>query len=132
MLTNEQRKLLKSEHYFNRYQKWINEYQFREKPDKGEYHHIIPKCIGGTDELSNILFLGYREHYITHYILAKSFSHKGLWFSFNIMRRVSKGKSVLYESARKYISKTISESNTGRKRTEKFKQDVSKELRIKL
>jgi hypothetical protein len=36
-----------------------------------ERHHIIPKCIGGTDEPSNIVRLSAREHYIAHRLLVK-------------------------------------------------------------
>ena len=38
----------------------------------GEYyekHHIIPKCIGGTDSPNNIVYLTGREHYIAHWLL---------------------------------------------------------------
>jgi hypothetical protein len=36
-----------------------------------EKHHILPKCMGGTDEKSNLVFLSAREHYIAHQLLAK-------------------------------------------------------------
>lgn len=66
--------------------------------------------MGGSDDQDNLVVLSGREHYIAHYLLAKSYpEHKGLWYSFNMMRRISNGKSVLYEAARKYISKNISE-----------------------
>jgi len=34
-----------------------------------EHHHIIPRCIGGTDE--NIVPLTAREHFILHILLTK-------------------------------------------------------------
>jgi hypothetical protein len=36
-----------------------------------EKHHILPKCMGGTDESSNIVSLTAREHFIAHILLAK-------------------------------------------------------------
>lgn len=36
-----------------------------------ERHHIVPKCIGGTDEVNNLIDLFAREHYIAHQLLAK-------------------------------------------------------------
>jgi hypothetical protein len=36
-----------------------------------EKHHIIPKCIGGTDETSNIAILTPEEHYTAHLLLVK-------------------------------------------------------------
>lgn len=101
-----------NQHYLNRYNKLVNyrkEYPLP-KDEYGEMHHIIPKCIGGSDNQNNLVRLSGREHYIAHYLLAKSYpGHKGLWYSFNMMRRISNNKSVLYEAARKYISNNISE-----------------------
>ncbi len=40
---------------------------------KGEYkerHHIVPKCIGGTNDKDNLIDLYAHEHYIAHKLLA--------------------------------------------------------------
>lgn len=31
-----------------------------------ERHHIIPRCMGGTNDKSNLVLLTAREHYICH------------------------------------------------------------------
>jgi len=94
-------------HYYNRYLKLL-EHSRNNPPNEGERHHIVPKCIGGTDEEENIILLGYREHYIAHYLLAKAYpDHQNLWYAFKMMKRVCEGKSVLYESARKYITRLL-------------------------
>ena len=36
-----------------------------------EKHHIIPRCIGGTDEASNLVSLTPEEHYLCHLLLVK-------------------------------------------------------------
>ena len=36
-----------------------------------EKHHIIPKCIGGSDDEYNFVLLTAREHYIAHWLLIK-------------------------------------------------------------
>ena len=36
-----------------------------------ERHHIIPKCLGGTDDVDNLIDLFAKEHYIAHQLLAK-------------------------------------------------------------
>jgi hypothetical protein len=36
-----------------------------------ESHHIIPKCIGGTDDSSNLVNLTAEEHYVCHQLLVK-------------------------------------------------------------
>lgn len=37
-----------------------------------ELHHIIPRCLGGTDDTSNLVLLTAREHYIAHLLLSKA------------------------------------------------------------
>lgn len=36
-----------------------------------ESHHILPRCLGGTDENSNLVLLTAKEHYIVHELLTK-------------------------------------------------------------
>lgn len=36
-----------------------------------EKHHIVPRCMGGTDEATNLVFLTPEEHYLCHLLLVK-------------------------------------------------------------
>lgn len=36
-----------------------------------ERHHIIPRCLGGTDDEDNLIYLTYQEHFIAHKLLLK-------------------------------------------------------------
>lgn len=36
-----------------------------------EMHHIVPKCIGGTNSPDNLIPLTPREHFICHWLLCK-------------------------------------------------------------
>ena len=36
-----------------------------------EKHHIVPKCMGGTDEVTNLVSLTPEEHYLCHLLLVK-------------------------------------------------------------
>jgi len=36
-----------------------------------EKHHIVPKCLGGTDDASNLVSLTPEEHYLCHLLLVK-------------------------------------------------------------
>ena len=42
------------------------------KDDKNyqERHHIIPKCLGGSDDSDNLIYLYAQEHYYAHKLLA--------------------------------------------------------------
>lgn len=41
------------------------------KNDGYQKHHIIPKCIGGTDSVDNLVVLNYKEHRVCHCLLIK-------------------------------------------------------------
>jgi hypothetical protein len=44
-----------------------------------EKHHIVPKCMGGSDDASNLVSLTPEEHYIAHQLLVKIHpTHYGL------------------------------------------------------
>jgi len=36
-----------------------------------EKHHIIPQCLGGTNDVSNLVILTPEEHYVAHQLLCK-------------------------------------------------------------
>jgi hypothetical protein len=51
-----------------------------------EKHHIIPKCMEGTDEKSNIAHLSAQEHFVAHQLLVKIYpNEKGLIYSCMMM-----------------------------------------------
>ena len=59
----------------NKYTTWyysnINHAISRTLQGYTEKHHIIPKSLGGTNCLSNLVILTAREHYICHLLLTK-------------------------------------------------------------
>ena len=38
-----------------------------------EEHHIVPRCLGGTDDSSNLVDLTAEEHYVCHQLLVKMY-----------------------------------------------------------
>lgn len=38
-----------------------------------EKHHVVPRCLGGSDKDSNLVLLTGREHYIAHLLLTKAY-----------------------------------------------------------
>ena len=53
--------------------------------DYYENHHIVPKCLGGSDDKHNLVKLTFREHYLAHWLLAKHYNNKKLWNAFSMM-----------------------------------------------
>jgi len=125
----------KNEVYLNRYLSFVDNCQRRnDATDLGniycEKHHILPKSDFPEyrSDPDNIVLLTGRQHFLSHWMLAKALSTSNMWFAFNQMRRICK-TSVLYEYSRIHIARAISEANTGKKRTQEFKDQVS--LRFK-
>lgn len=64
------------------------------KGDYHEKHHILPKCLGGTNDKENLVLLTFREHYIAHLLLTKCYEDinakrkmiYGLWMNESITK----------------------------------------------
>lgn len=58
--------------YYKIYRNLINKgVERKELPEHYEVHHILPKCMGGGDDVDNLVKLTPREHYIAHVLLTK-------------------------------------------------------------
>lgn len=57
--------------YSRIYYSIISRAKSRPKTGYSETHHILPKSMGGSDELSNLVELTAKEHYICHLLLPK-------------------------------------------------------------
>lgn len=101
-----------------------------------ETHHIIPKCIGGTDDTWNLVKLTAREHFICHLLLCEIYPKNSklrfaLWNMCNVKRDYQqryKVNSRLYNQIREEYSKSVSGENNpnfGRKLTQEKKNKIS-------
>lgn len=58
-----------------------------------ERHHVVPRCLGGGDDKSNIVRLTAEEHYVAHQLLVKLHpGHHGLLFAASAMTLDGKAK----------------------------------------
>jgi ssDNA-binding Zn-finger/Zn-ribbon topoisomerase 1 len=57
--------------WMDRYVRFLSTRQ--EPQDLIEVHHILPRCLGGTDESENLIPLTLREHYVAHLMLVKAY-----------------------------------------------------------
>lgn len=57
--------------YKKHYDKLIEKASSRILLEYHESHHIVPRCIGGTDDPSNLVKLTPEEHYLAHLLLVK-------------------------------------------------------------
>lgn len=91
-----------------------------------ESHHIIPRSLGGTNELENIVNLTAREHYVAHKILVKAYLQQygmeseqykkmasALFFMTNSKRWCGKISSRMYDEIKTAVAKKQYENNIG-------------------
>lgn len=89
-----------------------------------EKHHIIPKCIGGTNDKNNLVELTAREHFICHKLLCKMYPDSSkLKYAIWAMCRQRKSKTRCY---------TISSREYDFLKSEAFKNGLSIEIRQKM
>lgn len=95
----------------SKYTRWylkIITHASQRKPLDGyvEKHHIIPKCIGGSDSSSNIVLLTAKEHFICHKLLTKMAmtpdSKLKMQFAFFSMTRSNQNQKRTRLSSREY------------------------------
>jgi hypothetical protein len=71
-----------------------------------ERHHIIPKCIGGTNILNNLVELTAREHFIIHRLLCELHpTNDKLFFAYRMMAVMKNSKDndrTYYVSSREF------------------------------
>jgi hypothetical protein len=61
--------------YFKHYDKMIERARYRDIHGYAELHHVIPRCMGGTDDKNNLVRLTPEEHYLAHQLLVKMYPH---------------------------------------------------------
>lgn len=102
-----------------------------------EYHHILPRSLGGSDDKSNIAILTGREHFIAHKLLAKIYGGPMI-YAFSMMCRVNVNehgtkrynvKSTDYEMFKRMYSEI--RRNTPISEEQKAKISASQRLRLK-
>lgn len=82
-----------------------------------EIHHIVPVCLGGSDDKSNLVMFTGREHLVAHLLLWKAYPEsvplqRAAWMM--SARGVSKVNSYLYETLAEKKRQEASEFMKGR------------------
>jgi hypothetical protein len=106
-----------------------------------EKHHILPKSLGGSNSLSNIVVLTGREHFIAHMLLAHIYG-KGMWQAAIMMKhspnnvrkinsrlyQIAKTNWSIYQTGKKRensVGEAISKAKLGKKLSDETKQKMS-------
>lgn len=97
-----------------------------------ERHHIIPKCMGGSNDKSNLTILTAREHFICHWLLSEIYpTNSGLAYTFLLFNNPKKGSKRYISNSKiyAYAKLRMSESLKGSKKPERSAEHKEK-LRI--
>lgn len=62
-----------------------------------ERHHVIPRCMGGTDDNDNLVELTSREHFIVHLLLAEIHNIPKLWRAVNMLSNWGRSSARQYQ-----------------------------------
>lgn len=83
-----------------------------------EVHHILPKCIGGTNKKDNLVRMPVRYHIVAHMLLASAFpDNKKIVYAVNIMFISSSSNSSRNNSINRISTRLVA----------KFREDMSKQ-----
>jgi hypothetical protein len=97
-----------------------------------EKHHIIPVCVGGPNEMSNLVKLTAEEHFVAHQLLVKIYpSESKLVFAVRYMcfgnsKNNGRTNNKMFAWLRNKHAKAMKEINTGRKQTQESNDKRSK------
>lgn len=95
------------------YDRLVERGQNRKTENYTESHHIIPKCLGGTDEPQNLTRLTPEEHYLAHQLLTKIYpKEKSLFFAVKMMCVGDKRNNKMYGWVRQKWIEQISGVNS--------------------
>lgn len=83
-----------------------------------EVHHIVPRCIGGSDEPTNLVELTAEEHYLAHQLLTKIHPTNHSLVKAATMMVCNRPSNKLYAWLRKRHSESMSLSQNGDKNSQ--------------
>jgi hypothetical protein len=102
-----------------------------------EKHHVIPRCLGGSDDKTNLVELTAREHFIVHKLLCKIYPNEDkLFFAYRMMAVMKNSKdndrdyyvsSREFEEIRILANEKIGNAARGRKLPPKSQESIEKQ-----
>lgn len=106
-----------------------------------EKHHIIPQSMGGSNDVTNIVKLTAKEHFVAHHLLWKMYRNREMVHAFMLMCNIkrngvkysvsAKEYQLLKEDNRKFRSEFMTGrvgNNTGKSLSQEWKDNISKAL----
>jgi hypothetical protein len=86
--------------YLRIYNAFIADRRLIKPPLYFETHHVLPRCMGGTDDLDNLVRLSPEDHFFAHLLLAKTHGKRDLWAACILMASFTNANGRLREVIR--------------------------------
>lgn len=110
------------------YEALISRARGREIDGYTERHHVVPLCLGGGDEASNLVRLTAEEHFIAHKLLVKIHpQERGLVFGLLAMTMSNRGMRASNKAfgwVRRLIAQALSDSRKGVPRSREMMRKI--------
>jgi hypothetical protein len=100
------------------YDSLIERGQNRTLEDYTENHHIIPRCMGGSNDKENLVKLTPEEHYVAHQLLVKIYPNNPPLVKAAAMMVPNRPNNKMYGWIRRQFSLVQSESQKGKKNSQ--------------
>ncbi len=114
------------------YNQLINRAKTRTISGYKEIHHIVPRCLGGTDDSNNLVDLTPEEHYVAHQLLVKIHTDNKKVLSAAVIMCSNRVNNKLYGWLRRKFSMAQSKAMAGSGNNMFDKRWVSSEVETKL
>ena len=135
----ERHKVLTNMNYQKIHDQIIERAKLRQLDGYKERHHIIPRCMGGTDDKNNLVDLTAREHFIIHKLLCEIYpDNDKLFFAYRMMavmknsydnERIYLVSSREFERIRLLANQKIGNALRGRKTGKQSSDIIEKQVR---
>ena len=83
-----------------------------------ESHHIVPRCMGGTDDLNNLVDLTPEEHYLAHLLLCRIYPANPKLASAAMMMCANRKGNKVYGWLRRRHAEAMSWHQSGEKNSQ--------------
>lgn len=117
--------------YTAHYAKLISRAQLRNYEGHIERHHIIPKCAGGSNEVTNLANLTPEEHYTAHLLLVKIYeNNKVVYKKLLHACRLMSGYSNIGRKNKLYgwVKRKLRQERLGSKQTQSTRDKISSKV----
>lgn len=123
--------MVKSQHHYSRYQRFMDALKGQSVDGYCEVHHIVPRSLGGSNDVDNLIRLTARQHFVAHWILSRALggSASRAFFMMSNFGKYGKVNSTTYAIARQEYAEQVSRQLKGKPSQCPFSEETKQKMR---